>query len=173
LQTSLELLNGHFAEVQIRTSEMHYHNEYGLASHILYKLTNGKSDISADEKIDVLKRLISWKEGILTENKEGINIEEAEKYLLVFTPKGDLIELPKKSTVLDFAYFIHTDIGNKATRARVNGVIKPLSFVPNNGDIIDVICDIKKMGPSRDYLNFVQSKEARLHIKKWLKRRRM
>ncbi|NCT55320.1 bifunctional (p)ppGpp synthetase/guanosine-3',5'-bis(diphosphate) 3'-pyrophosphohydrolase [bacterium] len=170
LQTSLELLNGHFAEVQIRTLDMHRHNEYGMASHIIYKLNDAKSDAPASEKIEVLKRLISWKDGILTTDKSGVNIEEIEKYLFVFTPKGDLFELPKNSTALDFAYILHSDLGHKAVRAKINGVLKPLNVIPKNGDVIEIICDIKKKGPSRDHLEFVVSKEARLNIKKWLRR---
>lgn len=169
LQTSLELLDGHFAEVQIRTAEMHEHNEFGLASHILYKLSNGKSNIPPEQKIDGLKRLLVWKQNVLTKEKLGVNIGEVEKSVFVFTPKGDLIELPTQSTVLDFAYMVHTDIGSKAARAKVNSKIKPLSYTPSNSDVIEIICDIRKKGPSRDQLKFVNTKEARMHIKKWLK----
>lgn len=169
LQTSVELLPGHYGEIQIRTTEMHEHAEFGPASHILYKLNKSSSKMAPKEKIKMLQHLLSWKTDILEKDKKGVDIQNIENYIFVFTPKGDLIELPRESSVLDFAYNLHTVIGNKAVRAKVNGHLKPLSHKLENGDVIEIVCDSRKKGPNRSHLDFVKSKVARLHIKKHLR----
>lgn len=171
LQTSVELLPGHYGEIQIRTEEMNEYAEYGPASHILYKLNKSSARMAPQEKIKMLKHLLSWKTDILSQDKKGVDIQNIENYIFVFTPKGDLIELPRGSSVLDFAYNLHTDIGNKAVRAKVNDQLRSLGHKLENGDVIEIVCDSRKKGPNRSHLDFVISKVARLHIKKEIKKR--
>lgn len=170
IQTTVELEPGHFAEIQIRTQEMHDYNEWGPASHFFYKMSGGEAvKVNSEKKIQVLKQLLSWKEQVL-HDKTGANIEEIEDYIFVFTPKGDIIELPKESTPVDFAYKIHTTVGDKIGKALVNKKLVSLDYKLKNGDIVEIQKDKNRQSPNRDWLDFVKSKEARIHIKKVLNR---
>ena len=161
IHTIIDLGGKNYVEVQIKTNEMHEHNEYGGASHAFYKLY-GVSKVSED-KISFLKNLINWQQNLKMGNKEFTQLEAT---IITITPKGDVIELPIGSTVLDFAYYIHTAIGEKAVRAKVNGNLVKINQELHTGDVVEVITDRNVKGPKHEHLNFVTTKEARLIIKK-------
>ena len=167
LQTCIEIEAKHFIEVQIRTVEMNEYNEWGPASHYFYKMTGGSSKVSGERKIQTLRQLLKWRDSLL-HDKAGVNIEEAEDCIFVFTPKGDIIELPKGSTPIDFAYKIHTNLGDKIGKVLVNGALKSLDCELKSGDVVQVYMNKQRSGPNRDWLNFVKAKEARIAIKKYL-----
>ncbi|MBQ9744669.1 MAG: bifunctional (p)ppGpp synthetase/guanosine-3',5'-bis(diphosphate) 3'-pyrophosphohydrolase [Clostridia bacterium] len=158
-------------EVQIRTSEMHHIAEYGIAAHWKYK-SGEKASVDIDRKLDWISKLID------TENEasdpdeflHAFKIDIFHDETFVFTPKGDVIALPLGSTLIDFAYSIHTGVGNKMIGAKINGRIAPIDSEPKNGDIVEVITSNSAKGPSRDWLNIVKTSEARNKIKQWFKK---
>ena len=159
-------------EVQIRTWEMHEIAEYGLAAHWKYK-----SNVSG---ADNLSKKLQWIHTLLetekdsTENSEEIisslKVDLFEDEIFVFTPKGDVIDLPVGSTPIDFAYAIHTAIGNKMVGAKVNGVIAPIDTILQTGQIVDVLTSSASKGPNRDWLKIVRTSEARNKIRQWFKK---
>jgi GTP diphosphokinase / guanosine-3',5'-bis(diphosphate) 3'-diphosphatase len=166
LQTVIEAAAGHFVEIQIKTKEMHEYNEYGPASHIYYKMNgDGKLGVG-EEKVKILQRLLLWRERF-TEDASHANVENIEKTILAFTPKGDVIELPSGSTPIDFAYELHTELGNKAMRALVNKKQVSLNHQLKNGDVVEIVKDKSRIRPSTDWLEFVKSKTAIAAIKKY------
>ncbi len=163
-------------EVQIRTLEMHRIAEYGIAAHWKYKETGGSSAThlsAADEKFTWLRQLLEWQNDLkdAQEYLESVKDNLFEDDVYVFTPKGDLVALNASSTPVDFAYRIHTEIGNHCAGARVNGKIVPLSTRLQNGDIVEIITQ-KNSHPSLDWLNFVRTSAAKNRIKQWYKRSR-
>jgi len=168
IQTSIEVEPGHYVEVQIKTKKMHEYNEWGPASHYFYKEGPSKKR-NSKKKIEVLKQLLNWRDGLL-KDKTQANIEDIDDSIFVFTPKGDIIELVKNATPVDFAYKIHTKLGDTIGKVLVNNKMKPLDYVLASGDVVEVFQNKNRKGPSRDWLGFVKSKEARLHIKKWVNR---
>ncbi len=159
-------------EVQIRTWEMHYTAEYGIAAHWKYKLGEG-SKAQIDERL-------AWVRQLLESQKEADNVEDivstiksdfVPEEVYVFTPKGDVVPLPAGATVIDFAYAIHSAVGNKMVGAKVDGRIVPIDFVVKTGQIIEVMTSSQQgKGPSRDWLKIVKTSEARTKIRAWFKK---
>lgn len=158
-------------EVQIRTKEMHEEAEYGIAAHWKYKSgEKGRGDI--DEKLRWIAKLLESDENTRDPDEfiRSFKTDIFHDETFVFTPKGDVISLPLGSTVIDFAYAIHSAVGNKMTGAKINGVIVPIDRIPQNGDIIEIITSNASKGPSRDWLNIVKTGEARSKIRQWFKK---
>ena len=161
-------------EIQIRTREMHKTSEYGIAAHWKYK--EGKKGVSSGEeaKLAWLRQILEWQRD-MSDNKEfmdtlklDLNIFTDQVY--AFTPQGDVISLPKGATPIDFAYIIHSAIGNKMVGARVNERIVTFDYQIQNGDRIDIITSQNSRGPSRDWLKLVKSSQARTKINQWFKK---
>lgn len=177
LHTTLIGKEGIPFEVQIRTEEMHKTAEYGIAAHWKYKL--GYKDKEADKK---LERGIGWVKHLLeaqSETGDATDILDTIKHdfvsdeVYVFTPKGDVINLPLGATVIDFAYAIHSAVGNKMTGAKVDKKIVPLTYTVKTGEIVEVLTSSQPgKGPSRDWLKIVTTNEARTKIRTWFKRER-
>ncbi len=158
-------------EVQIRTKQMHEEAEYGIAAHWKYK-SGEKSGANIDEKLRWISQLLESDENT-RDPDELIHTFKTDIFhdeTFVFTPKGDVISLPLGSTVIDFAYAIHSAVGNKMVGAKVNGAIVPIDKVPQNGDIIEIITSGSTKGPSRDWLKIVKTGEARSKIRQWFKK---
>ena len=157
-------------EVQIRTFEMHRIAEYGIAAHWRYK--EGKATDELDKKLSWLRRILDWQ----TEAHDPSEFGEMLKFdlfadeVLVFTPKGDVVSLPKGATPLDFAYRIHSAVGNRCIGAKVNHRIVPLATPLETGDFVEVMTSSSSRGPSRDWLNIVKTSEAKAKIRAWLKK---
>ena len=162
-------------EVQIRTWEMHYTAEYGVAAHWKYKMGDGSSTLrSGDEdKFAWVRRLLeSQQESDATDFVHDLKIDMFADEVFVFSPKGDVINLPAGATPVDFAYSIHSDVGNHMVGAKVNGRIVTYDYVLQNGDIVEIRTSKSAPGPSRDWLNMVKSGSARTKIKQWYKKER-
>ena len=163
-------------EVQIRTEEMHEIAEYGIAAHWAYK--EGKrikqDSASIGERLSWFREIIDWQNEAhdAEEFVESLKVDLFSDMVYVFTPKGEVIELPSGSIPLDFAYRIHTEIGNKTVGARINGKMEPLDFKLSNGDIVEVITSKHSYGPSQDWLKLTQSSQAKSKIKQYFKRQR-
>ncbi len=171
LHTTVIGRNGIPFEVQIRTVTMHEEAEYGLAAHWKYK-SGEKAKGEIDEKLRWIAKLLESDENTRDPDEfiHSFKTDIFHDETFVFTPKGDVISLPLGSTVIDFAYAIHSAVGNKMTGAKVNGAIVPIDRVPQNGDIIEIITSQSSKGPSRDWLKIVKTGEARSKIRQWFKR---
>ena len=161
-------------EMQIRTLEMHHVAEYGIAAHWLYKESGGSSDFQAtaeDDKFTWLRQLLEWQNDLkdAKEYIESIRDNLFEDDVFVFTPQGDVVALSRGATPVDFAYHIHTEVGNHMKGARVNGRWTVLDTPLQNGDIVEIITS-KNSRPSLDWLNFVVTPSARNRIRQWYKR---
>lgn len=170
LHTTVISDTGEIFEIQIRTYEMHEVAEYGIAAHWKYKggKTQGKD---VDSKLDWLRQLLEWQKD-LKDPKEFIDtlkIDFFDDEVFVFTPNGDVVDLPEGSTPVDFAYRVHTGVGNTCVGAKVDSRIVPLNYKLKNGNIVEVITQKSSSGPSRDWLKFVKSPRARQKIKQWFK----
>ncbi|MGI6335462.1 MAG: RelA/SpoT family protein [Eubacteriales bacterium] len=171
LHTTVIGRDGKPFEVQIRTWEMHNTAEYGVAAHWKYK--GGVREKSDDEKFAWVRKLLESQQD--TDPEDFINSLRTELFsdeVYVFTPKGDIINLPLGATPIDFAYSIHSAVGNRMVGAKVNGKIVQLDHKLDNGDIVEVLTSNTTRGPSRDWLNIVKTGEARSKIKMWFKRER-
>jgi len=158
-------------EVQIRTWEMHHVAEYGIAAHWKYK-SGEKSKEEMDKKLEWVARLVET-EDAARDPDEFMNALKTDIFhdeVFVFTPKGDVIALPQGSTVIDFAYAIHSGVGNRMVGAKINGMIVPIDTAPKNGEIIEILTASSSKGPSRDWLNIVKTSEARTKIRSWFKK---
>ncbi len=158
-------------EVQIRTEEMHHEAEYGLAAHWKYK-SGEKSGTDIDEKLRWISQLLESDENTRDPDEfmRSFKTDIFHDETFVFTPKGDVISLPLGSTVIDFAYAIHSAVGNKMIGAKINGVIVPIDRVPSNGEIIEILTSSSSKGPSRDWLKIVKTGQARTKIRQWFKK---
>lgn len=163
-------------EIQIRTKEMHAVAEYGIAAHWKYKEGNAsdKESQDLDHKLSWLRSMMEVQKDLEspTEFMDSLKFELTSNQVYVFTPQGKVVELPAGSTPVDFAYKIHSAVGNKCVGAKVDGRIVPLNFVLENGKIIEIITSKTAAGPSRDWLKFVKSTEAKNKIKHWFKKER-
>ncbi len=172
LHTTVMTRYGQPFEIQIRTQEMHHVAEFGIAAHWKYK--EGRSDEAEsnfESRLSWLREVMEW-EGDLKDSREFINALKTELYsheLLVFTPRGKVISLPPGATPIDFAYAIHSEVGNHCTGARVNGKIVPLTTVLEVGDVVEIITSPNSKGPSRDWLKFIQSSSAKAKIRQFYK----
>ncbi len=160
-------------EVQIRTKQMHEEAEYGIAAHWKYK-SGEQSDTDMDDKLRWIAKILESDENTRDPDEfmRSFKTDIFHDETFVFTPKGDVISLPLGATVIDFAYAIHSAVGNKMTGAKINGVIVPIDKVPQNGEIIEIITSQSSKGPSRDWLKIVKTGEARSKIRQWFKKER-
>jgi len=161
---------GYPFEVQIRTWDMHRIAEVGIAAHWKYKEGSSNNDI--DSKLVWLRQLLDWQNEMpdADEYMENLKIDLFTDEVFVFTPKGDVISLSAGSTPIDFAYYIHSAVGNKMMGAKVNGRIVNLDYELKNGDIVDVLTSANVHGPSRDWLKIAKTSQARNKINQWLKK---
>lgn len=176
LHTTLMSTQGQPFEIQIRTEEMHKTAEYGIAAHWKYKESNdGKKSVATqeEEKLSWLRQILEWQQD--TDNREflsllkgGLDLFAEDVYC--FTPNGDVKNLPNGSTPVDFAYSIHSAVGNKMVGARVNGKLVNIDYQIQNGDRIEILTSQNSKGPSRDWLNIVKSTQARNKINQWFKK---
>ena len=158
-------------EVQIRTKEMHHVAEYGVAAHWKYK-SGEQSTADIDEKLQWISKLIDVENDTIDPDDfmHALKIDIFHDETFVFTPKGDVIALPQGSTIIDFAYAIHSEVGHKMIGAKINGMIAPIDRVPQNGEIVEIITSQSSEGPSRDWLKIVKTGEARNKIRQWFKK---
>ena len=174
LHTTLIASNGQPFEVQIRTYEMHRIAEYGIAAHWKYKEgKTGESDKSEEAKLSWLRQILEWQRD-MSDNKEFLSSIKNDLNLFsdsvyCFTPTGDVKTLPAGSNPIDFAYSIHSAVGNKMVGARVNGKLVNIDYEIKNGDRIEIITSQNSKGPSRDWLSIVKSTQARNKINQWFK----
>ena len=171
LHTTVVTNFGQPFEIQIRTEEMHRTAEYGIAAHWKYKENRGE-ETSLDARIAWIREVMEIQGG-LKDSKEFMDTVKGELYsteLLVFTPQSKVISLPKGATPVDFAYAIHSEVGNKCTGAKVNGKIVPLNTKLETGDVVEIITSPNSKGPSRDWLKFIKSSSARAKIKSFYKK---
>ena len=152
---------------------MHQVSEVGIAAHWRYK-EGTKSDREYDAKLAWLRQLMDWQRDVsadATEFVEGIKLDIFQDQVFVFTPKGDIKDLPAGATPLDFAYRIHTDVGHRTIGAKVNNRLVPLDYRLKNGDIVEIVTTKGEHGPSRDWMNVVRTSHAREKIRQWFKRK--
>ena len=175
LHTSVLCIDAHPVEVQIRTHEMHHLAEYGVAAHWLYK--EGKSsDVEFDEKMTWLRQLLEWQRDVSNpqEYVESFKTDIFKNQVFVYTPKGDLKELPAGATPLDFAFRIHTDVGHRCIGAKVNGKLVALTYQLQNGDTVEIMTSKAVRGPSLDWLNpnlgYLSTNSARTKVRQWFNR---
>ena len=164
--------NGQPFEIQIRTFEMHRTAEYGIAAHRKYKEGGGNIN-KEEEKLSWLRQILEWQQD-MSDNKEFLTMLKTDLDLFTeqvycFTPQGDVKTLPAGSTPIDFAYMIHTAVGNKMVGARVNGRQVPIDYKLQNGDRVTIVTSQNSNGPSRDWLSIVKSSQAKTKINQWFK----
>ncbi len=171
LHTAVIALDGKPLEIQIRTHAMHSVAEVGIAAHWRYK-EGSRSDREYDAKLAWLRQLMDWQHDVsdATEFVEGIKLDIFQDQVFVFTPKGEVKDLPAGATPLDFAYRIHTDVGHRCIGAKVNNRLVPLDYRLKNGDIVEIVTTKGEHGPSRDWMNVVRTSHAREKIRQWFKR---
>ena len=176
LHTTLIGHTGQPFEIQIRTFDMHKTAEYGIAAHWKYKeASDGKSAVpqKEEEKLSWLRQILEWQRD-MSDNKEFLSLLKSDLDLFAenvycFSPAGDVKTLPNGSNTIDFAYSVHSAVGNKMVGARVNGKLVPIEYVIKNGDRIEIITSMNSRGPSRDWLKIVKSTQAKNKINQWFK----
>ncbi|MEE1009967.1 MAG: bifunctional (p)ppGpp synthetase/guanosine-3',5'-bis(diphosphate) 3'-pyrophosphohydrolase [Agathobacter sp.] len=177
LHTTLIGPSGQPFEIQIRTYEMHRTAEYGIAAHWKYKETNNgnatSTTVTEEEKLSWLRQILEWQRD-MSDNKEFMSLLKSDLDLFsdtvfAFTPSGDVKNLPNGSTPIDFAYSIHSAVGNKMVGAKVNGKLVPIDYVIKNGDQIEIITSQNSRGPSSDWLKIVKSTQAKNKINQWFR----
>ena len=174
LHTTLIGPDGRPFEIQIRTYEMHRTAEYGIAAHWKYKeAANGNAVGGEEEKLSWLRQILEWQRD-MSDNREFMSLLKSDLDLFsdtvfCFTPSGDVKNLPNGSTPIDFAYSVHSAVGNKMIGAKVNGKLVPIDYKIQNGDRIEIITSQNSRGPSRDWLNIVKSTQAKNKINQWFR----
>lgn len=172
---------GKFLEVQIRTQKMDTEAEYGIAAHWIYSEKKSRlrefffrsTPKVSDKEIAWMRQFREWQSELGRDNKEfmeGLKIDFFKNHIFAFTPLGDIIDLPEESTPVDFAYKVHSEIGNRTMGAKANGKMVTLDYKVKNGDVIEVITSREHKNPSRDWLRFVRTSEAKSHIRKFMKK---
>ena len=171
LHTAVMGPDGQPIEIQVRTHDMHALAEYGIAAHWRYK-EGGKGDANYESKLAWVRQLMEWQHDVAdaTEFVESLKVDVFQDQVFVFTPKGEVKDLPSGATPIDFAYRIHTDIGHRTIGAKVNGRIVPLDHKLQSGDIVEIVTSKAARGPSRDWITMVQTPGAREKIRQWFKR---
>ena len=174
LHTTVIYKDGKPLEIQIRTWEMHYNAEYGVAAHWRYKENKTPISNEYEQKVNILRSLLSWSMDIeeSSESPEREHLDVLQDRVYVITPKGDVVELPYGATPIDFAYMVHTNVGHRCRGAKVNGKMVPLDYQLKTGDQVEILT-ANRGGPSRDWLNpnlgLVKSARTRSKIKQWFK----
>ncbi|MGH2365194.1 MAG: RelA/SpoT family protein [Chloroflexota bacterium] len=170
LHTTVFCFDGQPLEVQVRTFEMHRVAEYGVAAHWRYK-EGGPTDADFEAKLAWLRQIMEWQREISAgEFVESVKIDLFQDEVFVFTPKGEVKTLPARATPVDFAYRIHTDVGNRCIGAKVNNKLVSLDYQLKHGDIVEILTTKAAHGPSRDWLSIVRTAGAREKIRQWFKR---
>ncbi|HHY87927.1 MAG TPA: bifunctional (p)ppGpp synthetase/guanosine-3',5'-bis(diphosphate) 3'-pyrophosphohydrolase [Chloroflexi bacterium] len=175
IHTAVIYDDGKPLEVQIRTPEMNQNAEYGIAAHWRYKEKNSPRDMVYEQRINWLRKLMEWRQEVedAQEFVDGMKSDVFQDRVYVFTPRGDIIDLPAGATPIDFAYHVHTEIGNRCRGAKVNGKLVTLDYQLKTGDQVEILT-AKQGGPSRDWLNpnlgLVRTQRARSKIRQWFKR---
>jgi GTP diphosphokinase / guanosine-3',5'-bis(diphosphate) 3'-diphosphatase len=171
LHTTVVGERGEPLEIQIRTWEMHRIAEYGVAAHWAYK-DGVRPEKSSTSKLTWLRSILEWQQDLRDPEEfvDGLRMDLFSDEVFVFTPKGDIVDLPVGSIPIDFAYRVHTDVGHRCVGAKVNGRIVPLNYVLKNGDIVEIITTKQANGPSRDWVKMVRTSQARSRIRQWFKK---
>ena len=172
LHTTVMGFGGEPFEIQIRTLEMHRTAEYGIAAHWKYKEGGKSGGKDFEKRLAWLRQILEWQTEVrdTKEFMETLKIDVFSDVVFVFTPKGDVIELPAGSIPIDFAYRIHSDIGHRCIGAKVNGRIVPLDYELKNGDIVEILTSKQAHGPGRDWLKLVKTSQAKNRIRQWFKK---
>jgi len=164
---------GEIFEIQIRTQKMHEQAEFGITAHWHYSdnknkknYLTGKSVFMDKNELEWLNELAQWQKKVQNKKEweSGVKMDFFENRIFAFTPQGDVIDLPQGATPIDFAYAVHSEVGDHCVGAKVNGKIVPLSYGLKNGEIVDIITN-KKTNPKRDWLNYVKTNRAKSRIK--------
>jgi GTP pyrophosphokinase len=171
-QFSTDDIHTEIVEIQIRTPEMHAEAEYGIAAHWKYKEA-GTTRTEVQKRLDWMKQLADFQRNIQDEAQllESLKIDFFQNHIFVFTPRGDVIELPENATPVDFAYKIHSDLGNTCSGVRVNDQMASLETTLKSGDVVEIITNPHRKGPSADWLEFVKTHAAKHHIRSYVNRK--
>ena len=175
LHTTVIGPDGEPVEIQIRTHEMHEIAENGIAAHWKYKEgITGNQDAKMEQKLKWLRQMMEWEKDVKDPQEflDSLKEDVFNSQVYVFTPKGDVIELPAESTPIDFAYRVHSKVGNKCVGAKINGRLVPIDYKLQNGEIVEVITSANSTGPSRDWLKIVKTPNARNRIRQFFKKER-
>lgn len=181
IHTTIFAPKGKFLEVQIRTQQMHDESKFGIAAHWIYSeqtkdwrnfFTFEEKKMVPEKELTWINQLKDWQTEIGKDNKEfleDLKVDFFKNHIFAFTPRGEVIDLPEESTPIDFAYHVHSEIGNRATGAKIDGKMVPLDYQIRNGEVVEIITSRDPKKPSRDWLKFVKTSIAKSHIKKNLK----
>ena len=175
LHTTVVGPDGEPLEIQIRTKEMHTIAEYGIAAHWKYKEgNNSQKQSNIEDKLKWLRQMMEWEKDLKDpqEFMDALKEDVFSSQVYVFTPKGDVVELPAESTPIDFAYRVHTNVGNKCVGAKIDGRIVTLDYKLQNGNIVEILTSSNSNGPSRDWINIVKTPNAKSRIRQWFKKER-
>lgn len=169
IHTTVFSIDGKIVEIQIKTQKMHEEAEWGIAAHWHYKERGKSGKIS--QNLGWINKLLAWQKELESSAfMEGFRVDVFKDRIFVFTPRGEAVDLPEGATPIDFAYGIHTEIGNSCVGAKVNGRLVPLSHSLKNGDLIEIITSKRSLGPSRDWLRFAKTPNALHEIRKRLRK---